>query len=170
MYIYLENLLETEVPAEQGDICHCRDQILFIVHTHVGSMIYILGPPHPRRTKAKYELQQSIIYSRERHKLWSRSSSVGAICLDITRRCNQMAVHPVSSRKATLISSYSLTHMEEFMAPSHLVLFCFLVTSTTVTMQEKMNRPTALQIHHGRSSSSGRGDEAEPKKTQGRSS
>lgn len=152
MYIYLENLSETEVPAEQGDICRCGDQILFIGHMHVGNTIYIQGPPHPRRTKAKCELQQSIIHSRERHKLWSRSSSAGAICLDITGRRNQMAVHSGSPRKATLISGYSLAHVEESMAPSQLVLFCFLVTSTTATMQERINRPTALQIPHGRGS------------------
>lgn len=45
MYIYLENLSETEVPAEQGDICRCGDQILFIVHMHVGNTIYIQGYP-----------------------------------------------------------------------------------------------------------------------------
>lgn len=146
MYIYLENLSETEVPAEQGDICRCGDQILFIVHMHVGNTIYIQGYP------TLGELKLNASYSGERHKLWSRSSSAGAICLDITGRRNQMAVHPGSSRKATLISGYSLAHMEESMAPSHLVLFCFLVTSTTVTMQERINRPTALQIPHGRGS------------------
>lgn len=48
MYIYLENLSETEVPAEQGDICHRGDQVLFIAHMDVGTAIYIQGPPRPR--------------------------------------------------------------------------------------------------------------------------
>jgi hypothetical protein len=47
MYIYLGNLSETEVPTEQGDICHRRDQVLFIVHMDVGTTIYIQGATPP---------------------------------------------------------------------------------------------------------------------------
>lgn len=63
-----------------------------------------------------------------------------------------MAVYLVSPRKAALISRLSLANMEASLAPSHLVLFCLIVTSVTVTAQEGMNCSTALQIGYSRSS------------------
>lgn len=135
-----------------------------------GARFTYRGHPTLGELMPNGELQQSIVHSREGHKLWSLSSSAGAICLDITGRHHQTAVHPVCSRKATLISGYFLAHTEESTAPSHLFFFFFLLPLLQLLRRREWTDPQVCRflMAEAQGRSSGRGDEAEPEKTQGR--